>query len=1220
MSIRDIQELLGSDIILFVGAPLSGKGTQGSQLAKVLERPYISSGDLFRAEIALGTELGLKIKTYMESGELIPNELTTDFLTSKLSESIYQYGMVLDGYPRNLSHLPIIENILKNVDRSIFIAIYLDVSKSDLDQRRAKRGRLDDDGDTFERRYQIFQQETLPLVEYFQKNNKLINVKCDCQESPDDIHQKIISELNALKQKNFNYLSAYEWLEMNLQMENIDKPAVYEQFRRRALEENEKQGRRTGILRRIVYLRTKNIPKYHEHVEIFEKLYGIEVIRVPPIIIINGDYSDATLLLQQKTPGLVQLALITEKSNLYRPGSQLLSSLHHGVRTVNQAKLVALWIDSQTNESIKTEFLHSTVGRIDLQRRKTFDNDPTIFGWDDIFVVEGSGMTYQQLKELGIKHSSRDMVISAFLKQRVHYKTLLNLKSEPQPQVMRAIDFSIDVADYVANHPIYNHSQVIEYGFRNLIDHVLNSGVFFRAAHNRRQANYWSPGLNGGLPLTAKADPIHEATFMAHDFGHFAIPDLVYTGHDSLLHRRAYIGWRMISEATTMTLADMLLVDGLSKSGVEYDFSKRRIYPLFQNLNIDLSEPSTRLVNLKKIIYANYKYCLLGDDSMYAEMLPQGRETPSLIEFKKKFSPFFVEDFRWTERNYENMVARSEEMSRWWNDLERLRQLPHVEHVMSIDNFLDQISKLKPNALHGSTVEFVDAIFDIVFESKVKPVLNLQPPALLEPSQRLYKGFSKWIIAQLAITSKYYFLSESTQLRDNILSYISELADGRMTIENVHHVRSMFEEYLRCLSQKNLISHDDEKTYAELYPLFDPFYVNYDKEAAEYEDLATISTRIFSIEDYREKQLSQMARCVGRPITANERFYTSVLFEMIEAGDGQTAEGIFVTRPGVMLLSTSPVQHRLGMVTFLLSGIAIETSLELVAHHEAKVARLTSSKTNAMNHPLFRIQGSDTLQQRQYLKKLIASRTAFDSIYQPRQAWGSHGNEFFNMIAPACKVTAVCYTMTLADYHKLFIGRMSPTGNEQEMIHVVHRMATQLHKLYPKFIQEPNYYRNCGNAMKYSSIENNIEDVNPISSLVLMGKSKLTDQAVRLMTKLNIANGDDSDRLAEFRSRITYLAYSRYPTTIVDQKSYLQKIIDQHGHWSILDACQVVFRMPEEMLKSMKDTIRDCFMIEQNETDAWLFATMKRIKHTEALLNPNDLRSSVFSSMLELLH
>jgi len=471
------------------------------------------------------------------------------------------------------------------------------------------------------------------------------------------------------------------------------------------------------------------------------------------------------------------------------------------------------------------------------------------------------------------------------------------------------------------------------------------------------------------------------------------------------------------------------LIDALSKSGVDYDFNKRRIYPLFCDLNINLSDPNTRIANLKRVIQANYKYCLRGDDSAYVQMLPQGENTSSLIEFKKKFAPFFVEDYRWTEHNYENMVTRSEEMARWWSDVEPLRTLNHAEHIESIDVFLTQIEETHAEAFTGSSNDFMDAVFDVVFDRKVRPILDLQAPFLLESPKRLFKAFTKWITAQLAITSKFHFLPESDQVRKDIISYMLNLSDGSMTIDNVTTVRSIFEQYLHCLAEKNLITHDDEITYAELYPLFDPFYINYDKGAAHYEDLTTISNRIFSIEDYRTKQLIQLARYMGRSLTSTESFYTSTMLELIEAGDGQIIDGIFVTQPGVMLLSESPIAHRLGMVTFLLSGISIETSLEFIAHHEAKVARLTSSKTNAMNVPLFRVQGKDTAQQRRLLASMITARTHFELLNQPRHTWGEHGNEIFNMTQPGCKVTAICYTMTLEDFHKLFIGRMTQSGN-----------------------------------------------------------------------------------------------------------------------------------------------------------------------------------------------
>ena len=162
---NDIKKFIENRVILLIGAPLSGKGTQGILLRKSFNCPYVSSGDLFRYEVNSGSVLGHQMKIYMDNGDLTPNELTEQFLTQKLSEEIYKNGMILDGYPRNLSHLPIFENLLINLNRKIFVVIYLNVSKDELDQRRLLRNRNDDDKNVFEHRYEIFQGETLPLID-----------------------------------------------------------------------------------------------------------------------------------------------------------------------------------------------------------------------------------------------------------------------------------------------------------------------------------------------------------------------------------------------------------------------------------------------------------------------------------------------------------------------------------------------------------------------------------------------------------------------------------------------------------------------------------------------------------------------------------------------------------------------------------------------------------------------------------------------------------------------------------------------------------------------------------------------------------------------------------------------------------------------------------------------------------------------------------------------
>jgi hypothetical protein len=94
----------------------------------------------------------------------------------------------------------------------------------------------------------------------------------------------------------------------------------------------------------------------------------------------------------------------------------------------------------------------------------------------------------------------------------------------------------------------------------------------------------------------------------------------------------------------------MAFIDTLKRTGVTYDFTARKIYPLFSDLGLSLSDPATRVQNLKQIIRANYLYCLRGDPSVYRDLLAQnGATEENLDAFIRKFAPFFVEDFSWTE-------------------------------------------------------------------------------------------------------------------------------------------------------------------------------------------------------------------------------------------------------------------------------------------------------------------------------------------------------------------------------------------------------------------------------------------------------------------------------------------------------------------------------------------------------------------------------------------
>lgn len=153
--------------------------------------------------------------------------------------------------------------------------------------------------------------------------------------------------------------------------------------------------------------------------------------------------------------------------------------------------------------------------------------------------------------------------------------------------------------------------------------------------------------------------------------------------------------------------------------------------------------------------------------------------------------------------------------------------------------------------------------------------------------------------------------------------------------------------------------------------------------------------------------------------------------------------------------------HSSTVVQFLIAGISIETSLELIAHGEAKVGRLTSSKTKAMDETLYRLIGSSEEQ--------AAQKRCIEQFIPLREQWKNEGlkTEFMNMLNLPLKCTALTYTMNLKDFHKLFIGRLSEHGNETEVQEICRMMCAELHKRYPLVIRTPHEYYEMNNGAKY---------------------------------------------------------------------------------------------------------------------------------------------------------
>ncbi|HEY8375609.1 MAG TPA: hypothetical protein VIK91_03930 [Nannocystis sp.] len=575
----------------------------------------------------------------------------------------------------------------------------------------------------------------------------------------------------------------------------------------------------------VIYLLTANSRKAAEWRRNFER-YGIDVRPVA------GPASPDTAreLIAAAPPGTRVVAVCREDSDLYQRGTRIRSERLDLELVDHVTDLVAWFIEDGELRELRYE--HRAEGFIDRSRGAVEEEGGW---WDPIFRLRATGLTYGEMRARGRKHSSRDMAISRLLLDRVYYRRRVDLAATPRSPT-RTIDFADDVAAFVARSPWLSNPWMARYGLDRALSAVLDQGVFFRAAQNRREKIYWWPGLNAGIPYTPKRDEIHEATFMMHDFGHFLLPDLVFTGCVSDLNRRVYIAYRMISEAITLVLADMVFVDTLRRSGVDYDWARRRAYPLFAATAIDLADDAARPAALRELLAANVAYCVKGDDARWRALLARaGSEDAALLEYQAKYEPYFVEDMRWTARNWETMAARADEFSRWWRDTAPLRALADLG-LETVDDFAAAVA-------HGEG-DLVDRVFARVMTTRLEPALRGDfPPA--DPDERRERAFLRYMVGQFGVFARHDDAPDAALVRDRLTGFLAAHR-GRLGLSEIARARAFYERFVDSLAERHLATLDDALTYREVFALVEPFYVFYDGPRESYEPLARLAARTFA--------------------------------------------------------------------------------------------------------------------------------------------------------------------------------------------------------------------------------------------------------------------------------------------------------------------------------------------------------------------------------------
>ena len=153
--------------LVLVGPPGAGKGTQATALSEKLGIPHISTGDLFRKHIADETELGQEVKHILDSGKLVPDDVTNRMLIERLEQPDTAKGFLLDGFPRNIGQAEVLAKVLADSDQKLDAVVQLEVDEDVLVQRLLGRGRSDDNEDVIRHRQHVYQSETAPLLDYY---------------------------------------------------------------------------------------------------------------------------------------------------------------------------------------------------------------------------------------------------------------------------------------------------------------------------------------------------------------------------------------------------------------------------------------------------------------------------------------------------------------------------------------------------------------------------------------------------------------------------------------------------------------------------------------------------------------------------------------------------------------------------------------------------------------------------------------------------------------------------------------------------------------------------------------------------------------------------------------------------------------------------------------------------------------------------------------------
>lgn len=179
--------------LLFIGPPGAGKGTQADRVAERLGIPHVSTGDMFREHVSRGTELGEKVEKIMAAGDYVPDEITVQMLEERISRPDASEGFILDGFPRTPGQVDSLDGLIG--EDGLDKVVVFRVDRDELTERMLERGRADDTADTIKNRFNIYVEQTKPILDIYEERG--VTVEVDGDGEMDEVTDRVMEAIDA---------------------------------------------------------------------------------------------------------------------------------------------------------------------------------------------------------------------------------------------------------------------------------------------------------------------------------------------------------------------------------------------------------------------------------------------------------------------------------------------------------------------------------------------------------------------------------------------------------------------------------------------------------------------------------------------------------------------------------------------------------------------------------------------------------------------------------------------------------------------------------------------------------------------------------------------------------------------------------------------------------------------------------------------------------------